>query len=415
MSTFYENLATTGGLCVLGLVLLYLSRTRDLPISEQLRWGRVWLRVMGWACLLVGGFLAGSVLFAGPLIVLLIIILAVMSVRGSRYTATDMWLTIAAGVRHQLPIPPLVEAVVEESGTAARYRQLLARLRAGMPLEELVRKLRIGRPEQTSLALAAKTGKLDEAIAKAQEVRTALRDVEELFTGRLLLLLLVLQIVPAAAFAFQNINRQFTAILEDFGMSDAAVLNHLATWLPKWSLSFWFLGLIWTVVSLIMVTGIFIYWLGGYGVLQDLWPWSRCSFRSRNLILLNLAQGIRAGLPIPEILDVLINNPPTFAIRGRLLNTLEAVFRGTDVWEALRRSRVISEADADILAASQQLGELPASLETLATLYRDRYSVALRRWAIIGYLIIVSVVVLGSVVLYACTFGTLLTILSHLM
>jgi len=97
------------------------------------------------------------------------------------------------------------------------------------------------------------------------------------------------------------------------------------------------------------------------------------------------------------------------------LNTLEAVFRGTDVWEALRKSRIISEADADILAASQQLGELPASLETLATLYRDRYSVALRRWAIIGYLLIVSVVVLGSVVLYACTFGTLLTILSHLM
>jgi type II secretory pathway component PulF len=415
MSTFYENLATTAGLCVLGLVLLYLSRTRDLPISEQLRWGRVWLRVMGWACLLVGGFLAGSVLFAGSAIVILIIIFAVASFRGSRYMASEMWLTIAAGVRHQLPIPPLVEALVEESGTAARYRQLLARLRAGMPLEELVRKLRIGRPEQTALALAAKTGQLEEAIAKSQQLRIALRDVEELFTGRLLLLLIVLQIVPVAAYVFQNINRQFTALLRDFGMSDVVVLSHMTTWLPEWSVSFWFLGLIWTVGSLTMVAGIFIYWLGGYGVLQDLWPSSRCSFRSRILILLNLAQGVRAGLPIPEILDVLINNPPTFAIRGRLLNALEAVFRGTDVWEALRKSRIISQADADILAASQQLGELPASLDTLATLYRDRYSVALRRWAIIGYLIIVSVVVLGSVILYACTFGTLLTILSHLM
>lgn len=415
MSSFYENLATTLGLCVLGLVLLYLSRTRDLPISEQLQWGRVWLRIMGWACLLVGGFILGSVVFAAPLIVVLIIVFAAISVRGTRSTATELWLAIAAGVRHQLPIPPLVEAMVEESGTAPRYRQLLARLRAGMPLEELVRKLRIGRPEQTALALATKTGKLDEAIAKTQELRTALRDVEELFTGRLLLLLLVLQVVPIGGFVLHNVTSQLKYILEDFGINDTTVISQIATWLPKWSLSFWFLGIIWTVASLVTAGGILIYWLGGRGTLRNLWPWSQCSLRSRNLILSNLAEGVRAGLPLSEILDLMINYPPALAIRGRLLSALEAIFRGDDVWEALRKSRIISQADADVLAASQQLGELPASLDTLAGLYRDRYSVALRRWAIIGYLIIVSVVVLGAVVLYACTFGTLLAILSSLM
>lgn len=415
MSPLYDKLAATVGLCFLGVVILYLSRTRNLPISQQLRWGRVWLRTLGWACLLVGGFLTGTMIYAGPLLFFLIIIFVVMCKRSSRHTATELWLTIAAGVRNQVPIPSLVEAIVEESGTAPHYHKLLAQLRGGMSLEELVRKLRIGRPEQTALALAAKTGKLDEAIAKTQETRTALRDVEELFAGRLLLLLLVLQFIPVGTFIVPKIYGTFQRILEDFGVTFGIGTDNWAIWLPLESFSPSFLGATWTAVSAITIIGILVYWLGGYGLLRDLWPWAQSSFRSRNLILLNFAQGIRGGLPLPEILDILINSPPSFGIRGRLFYALEAIYRGDDAWEAMRKSRIISREDADILAAAQQLGELPASLETLAEFYRDRYSAALRNWAVVGYLIIVGVVVLGSVILYAFTFGFLLTIISHLL
>lgn len=415
MPMFFETLAAVVGLCVLGLILLYLSRTRDLPISEQLSWGKVWLRVSGWACVLVGGFLAGNFVFAGYLVVILLIVLAVLTTRSIRQTSTELWVTIAAGIRHQLPIPPLVEATLEESGAAPRYRQLLIRLRAGMPLEELVRKLRVGRPERTALALAAKTGRLDEAIAKADEDRSELRDVEELFTGRFLLLLLLLQGIPVGSFVFASISRHFGVILKDFGLDPGKIGGGFGGLFPDFAVSPVFLSLLWTAFSLAAVLGILVYWLGGHGIVRNLWPWSQCSFRARNLVLLNMAQGIRAGLPLPEILDVLINHPPMFAVRGRLLNTLEAVFRGDNAWEAMRKNGLISQADAEILAASQQLGDLPAGLETLAVLYRDRYSVALRRWAIIGYLVVVSVIVLGAVMAYGYCFGVLLSIISHLL
>jgi len=415
MPMFYETLAAIVGLCVLGSILLYLSRTRDLPISEQLSWGKVWLRVLGWACVLVGGFLAGHFVFAGYLVVILLIVMAVLSARSVRQAAAELWVTIAAGIRHQLPIPPLVEAALEESGTAPRYHQLLQRLRAGMPLEELVRTLRVGRAERTALAIAVKTGRLDETIAKADEDRSELRDVEELFTGRFLLLLLLLQGIPVGSFVFASISRQFMLILEDFGLGPGDIGSGFGALFPGLTVSPALWAAVWTVFSFAAVVGILIYWLGGYGILRNLWPWSQCSLRAKNLVLLNMAQGVRAGLPVREIFDVLINHPPMFAIRRRLLNALEAVFRGDNTWEAMRKSGLISQADAEILAASQQLGDLPAGLETLAALYRDRYSVGLRRWAIIGYLIVVSVIVLASVMAYGYSFGVLLTIISHLL
>ncbi len=411
---FYEKVAAIAGLCVLGLVLLYLSRTRNVPISRQLSWGRIWLRILGWACLFVGGFLLGNVILAGYSLVVLLVIAAVVSQRALYWERDELWVTIAAGIRHQLPIPSLVEATVEESGHAARYRRLLAQLRAGMPLEELVRKLRVARPERTALALATKTGRFDEAIDKAREYRSAMRDVEELFTWRFLLLLFLLQGIPAGSLLIGKMSGHFKAILRDFGVDPQTAASQFAGWLPSWVSSPGWLGLIWGVITLGIVLGILVYWLGGRGILLDCWPWSRCSLRSRNLVLMTLAQGVRSGLSLTEILDVLINHPPTLGIRGRLLRTLEAMFRGDDPWDAMRKNGILSQADTELLTASQRLGELPLSLETLATLYRDRYSAALRWWAIIGYLMIVTLFVLGAVIAYACCLGTLLAIISYL-
>lgn len=407
---FYEKVAAMAGLCVLGLVLLYLSRTRNVPLSRQLSWGRVWLRMFGWACLFVGGFFVGNVFLAGYSLVIILVVAAAVSGRTPSWGGQEIWVTIAAGIRHQLPIPSLVEAAVEESGQAARYRQLLARLRAGMPLEELVRRLRIGRPERTALALATKTGRFDEAIEKAREYRSAMWDVEELFTGRMLLLLLLLQGVPAGAFMFARISGHFGLILKDFGLDAQTAATRFGLGVPAWFFSPGLLTYLWTAVSFGIVVGILLYWLGGRGILADFWPWSRCSLQSRSLILMTLGQGVRSGLSFTEIFDVLVNHPPTLGIRGRLLRTLEAMFRGDDPWDAMRKSGILSPADKDLLAASQQLGELPLSLETLARLHRDRYSAALRWWAVIGYLAIVTLFVLGAMIAYACCLGTLLAI-----
>lgn len=402
------------GLFILGLVLLYLARGRDRPLSWQLSWGRLWFMLLGLACLLLGGFLAGAIIFALELWFIILIALVVVLRRAAWNTNRDLWEVVAGALRHNLPLPPVVEAALVERGTAVAHRGFLSRIRAGASIEDLPRQLRLRRWERAALALAAKTGRWKESLQAIAEDQLAIREVQHLFLGRLVLLLFLAQAIPLATIAFRSYF-VLHEITEGFGVSQIQLVLAGHWPIPAFFSDAATLYTLCQILALLFCLGFVVYWLAGYGVTRDLMPGMECSYRSRSQILLLLSEGTAAGRPLIEILDVLIDNPPRWFLGRRLLNALDSLYCGEDHWRAMQKAGLISLADAEVLAASQVLGNLPLSLRTLATLYRDRYAAWLRRWAIFGYLVLATLIVFIVLPVYGVTFGTLLSIIGSLL
>ena len=84
------------------------------------------------------------------------------------------------------------------------------------------------------------------------------------------------------------------------------------------------------------------------------------------LVMRGLAVGIRRGLPLPQALAAVTDHYPIRRI-CRLLNVVSAEISFGHVWhQSLERSKLISGADAAVLAAAERVGNLPWALEEMA-------------------------------------------------
>jgi type II secretory pathway component PulF len=84
------------------------------------------------------------------------------------------------------------------------------------------------------------------------------------------------------------------------------------------------------------------------------------------LVMRGLAIAVRRGLPLPQALDAVAEHFPISRIT-RLLEIVSAEVAFGHVWhESLRRVKLISGADAAVLAAAERAGNLPWALEEMA-------------------------------------------------
>jgi type II secretory pathway component PulF len=84
------------------------------------------------------------------------------------------------------------------------------------------------------------------------------------------------------------------------------------------------------------------------------------------MVMRGLAVGVRRGLPLPQALSAVADHYPIRHV-ARLLGIVEAEISFGHVWhESLRRSKLISRADAAVLAAAERVGNLPWALEEMA-------------------------------------------------
>jgi type II secretory pathway component PulF len=97
------------------------------------------------------------------------------------------------------------------------------------------------------------------------------------------------------------------------------------------------------------------------------------------LVMRGLAIAVRRGLPLPQAIAAVADHYPIRHI-CRLLDIVEAEISFGHVWhESLRRAKLISRADAAVLAAAERAGNLPWALEEMAEsairrqLYRTQF------------------------------------------
>jgi type II secretory pathway component PulF len=84
------------------------------------------------------------------------------------------------------------------------------------------------------------------------------------------------------------------------------------------------------------------------------------------LVMRGLAIAVRRGLPLPQALAAVTDHYPIRRI-CQLLGVATAEVSFGHVWQdALRRTKLISEADAAVLAAAERAGNLPWALEEMA-------------------------------------------------
>ena len=84
------------------------------------------------------------------------------------------------------------------------------------------------------------------------------------------------------------------------------------------------------------------------------------------LVMRGLAVAVRRGLPLPQALSAVADHYPIRHV-CRVLDVVESEIAFGHVWhESLRRSKLISRADAAVLAAAERVGNLPWALEEMA-------------------------------------------------
>jgi type II secretory pathway component PulF len=119
------------------------------------------------------------------------------------------------------------------------------------------------------------------------------------------------------------------------------------------------------------------------------------------LVMRGLAVGIRRGLPLPQALAAVTEHYPIRRI-CRLLGVVSAEVAFGHVWQqSLERSKLISAADAAVLAAAERVGNLPWALEEMAdsAIRRQLY----RTQVVLQFLFPPVLVLIGGFVAFVMT------------
>jgi type II secretory pathway component PulF len=175
------------------------------------------------------------------------------------------------------------------------------------------------------------------------------------------------------------------------------------------------------VESLVFQWGVFVsnlvvdyWWLAAGAALLVAWiwwtdwpgrSWRLSLFRPRHDtrsadVLQNLSVVTQAGHPIAGALSTLAryHHDPTF--RQELLFVRNEVEQGADLWNTLRKVKLLTRAEVALLEASQKVGNLAWAMTQLATCKRRRMR---SRMELLGQLVEpAAVLLMGGIVFVIC-------------
>jgi type II secretory pathway component PulF len=303
-----------------------------------------------------------------PLIAIALVLMVLDRTRRAQHTALISTLAMAA--ERGIPMPEAARAFADEMQGDAGIRALaLARnLEAGRPLSLAASavRLRMGSALRLAIRMGETLGVLGPAMRQqlddSQQADNALRDA----IGRLFYLSnVILILVFINTFVMMRIVPVFEKMFEEFELmlpSMTVQLINLSTWVVT-------IGWVFLVpVNLLLPVFLFgslLYFAGWLPRgLPLVWPLTKRYDGA--LVMRGLALAIRRGLPLPAALDAVADSYPISMAVGRLRHASMRIAGGMPWTQALRGTRLISSADAAVLAAAERAGNLPWALEQMA-------------------------------------------------
>ncbi|HEX6961695.1 MAG TPA: type II secretion system F family protein [Lacipirellula sp.] len=252
------------------------------------------------------------------------------------------------------------------------YRRLVSDLERGAPLVEAIWANRAALPREAPVYanfIAASRAAPEDAARFSQLEDAAVVDLRQHLFQRLayittvgavtfsVLLFVMIKIVPSYQEIYEDYDLELPLITRSFiGFSESFGLT---------------LGVPFAAVFFVLVVGvgvIGVLYLADIQVLRPLLDYLGFS-RHRAHVLRLLAESIDRNMTLQEALSQL-NNPrfgyPSPLVRRRIAGTIARIEAGHEWTEALRRSQLVSGADAATLRTAQEVGNLPWAMRMLA-------------------------------------------------
>jgi type II secretory pathway component PulF len=345
---------------------------------------------------------------AGWRVVLLFLFLAFLSgiglvvvlFRRNETQRESLLSALAMAAERSLPLAPAALAFADQFSGSYRWvaQRLASLLNEGVPLPLAID----GTPGAVSpeAEVLIRAGWSSERLGQALRDAAALRESRRTAWGTaaaqvsyLLVVAMVMQVI--IGFLFYYVAPRFEAIYKDFGIQ----LPDLTLRMLQAGYTLTVLGGIpLLVLGLLELTVIFLWVFSLLANSRLDTPVVGLVFRRRHttLILRVLGLTVAGGKPVAQALEEMGKYYPWSGVRWRIHRAAEDVKRGADWIETLRRLRLISWADAGVLASAQRAGNLAWALRELAEAGERRFGYKLRFW--LQFLYPLAVFGLGSLV-----------------
>jgi protein transport protein HofC len=330
------------------------------------------MRVLGWVLVAMGLLalleillgLAFGILFW----IVLMVALGAMIARYRRAERNALLWVLSIAAERQMPLVPAVEAFAYEWGGPFGRRSLrLARaLRSGVQLPDALDNIRGLTPNSGRVAarVGTEAGCLGPALREAAMARSLQEPVWQALTSRTYYLLLVLFIAQVVTVLMSiQVAPRIGQIAFSFGVE--------LPWISQAALDLLRTSLLatWLVVALCLQAVFLAYLL--LHVLGWL-PWE-FPFLDRftkaldsGLALRSLAWLVERGKPLHTAAAVTARSYPKYWFRRRLGGAVWDMSNGVPWHAALRARRIISQGEAQLLAAAERVGNVPWALRMAA-------------------------------------------------
>ncbi|MEX0715864.1 MAG: type II secretion system F family protein [Planctomycetaceae bacterium] len=358
------------------------------------------MRAVGWMLIFLPLFyltLAGGVLLAvfaaGVLVVL----------RAHRRGREAMLLGLLAdAVENQTPLADEIEAFADthEGRFARKLRDVAAQLQSGAPLSEALARQPglVPRSSLLAIRIGEDTGTLaprlrDEANRRGPAAEGQYYPVSPtIFVLYALSLPIVLFVV--VSFVSVWIIPEFAKIFSGFDQPLPAATRWLIT-VSAWFRDFFYLIALPGVLAPLAMGFALFAWYRGWGEFDI--PLVGRWFRRWDTpdLLRNLAATIEANRPLSDTLELLEVHHRRTAVRRAVRRVRAAHEQGGNLWEALRRERLLRRGEPGLIESAERTGNVPWVLRQLATTIENRRN---HRLAMLGELV-VPVLVVGMGVL----------------
>jgi general secretion pathway protein F len=333
------------------------------------------LTVCSWVMITLGlvpAILGGLLMIVPSFIVIMAaatLIEAVTQRRAAQRRSICTLLAMLIERKQQLDASTLLAGQTMRGMVGRSAQRLFAALNAGTPLVQAVKENPRALPREAVTYLAAGTS----IHAKASALRALSQaDHSELVTtwrsciDRLVYLICVMTFMVAVLlFVMIKIVPEYVSIFSEFGL-DLPPITQLSVSFSRFFINYIAVPAIWLLLLLILTAKIVgVCYLCDVHVFRGL---ADRLFRGRRTadVLRILAVATDERQPLPEVLYRVAQVYPSPTIRRQLLPATSAVSAGEAWQDALRRARIISDAEQALLTAAERAGNLSWALQQIA-------------------------------------------------
>jgi general secretion pathway protein F len=316
------------------------------------------------------GIAAGVWILIIPLPIVAVVVMLMVVTRSRQAEHRALLSSLAVAAQHEIPLSEAARAFADETlgDTGVRSLALAEAIERGEPLSLATRqaRLRMGTATKLAVRLGERLGSLGPAMRQqlddSQQVDIALRTA----IGRFIhLWALIVVMTGVTSFVMLKIVPVYQKMFEEFGVQLPAMtraLINVSNWFVKIG---WLLTAPLSLLAPILIIGAVLYYVGWFPRNLPLVWWL---FRRYDgaLVMRGLALTIQRGLPLPAGLRLIADNYPLSIIGQRVRSVAHDAEQGMPWSPSLRRTDLISSADAAVLAAAERVGNLPWALEEMA-------------------------------------------------